>query len=76
MAQLTVRNLDEEIVAALKARAAARGHSLEQELRDLLAQAARPTRPEIRETAAAIRRLGRAPVRANLEALVREDRGR
>jgi plasmid stability protein len=36
MAQLIVRNLETRIVAALKARAAARGHSMEAEHRDIL----------------------------------------
>ncbi len=76
MAQVLIRNLDEATVAALRARAAARGHSLEQELRLVLAAAARPTREEARATAAAIRALGRRPVTADLEALVREDRER
>ncbi|HVQ77438.1 MAG TPA: DNA-binding protein [Candidatus Binatia bacterium] len=36
MAQLIVRNLETHIVAALKARAAARGRSMEAEHRDIL----------------------------------------
>ena len=76
MAQVLIRNLDDETVAVLKTRAAARGHSLEQELRNLLADAARPSRGQVRETAAAIRRLGRRRVAADLEELVREDRDR
>ncbi|MFQ5739334.1 MAG: hypothetical protein ACE5JX_10005 [Acidobacteriota bacterium] len=76
MAQLIVRNLDEPTVDALKARAAAHGRSLEQELRLLLADAARPTRAEVCETAAAIRALGGERIRMNLEDLVREDRDR
>lgn len=39
MAQLVVRQVDEEIVAALKKRAAANGRSAEAEHRDILRQA-------------------------------------
>ena len=42
MAQLTVRNLDDDIPAALKARAAAAGRSAEAEHRRILEQALRP----------------------------------
>ena len=47
MAQVIVRNLPDEVVARLKARAAGRKRSLEQELRDILSEAARPSRDEI-----------------------------
>jgi plasmid stability protein len=73
MAQVIVRNLDETTVAALKARAAARGHSLERELRLLLAEAARPTREEIVATAAELRARG-GWVDLDLDALIREER--
>jgi plasmid stability protein len=76
MAQLLVRNLDEPIVAALKARAAAHGRSLEQECRLLLAEAARPTRDAVCRTAAAIRALGVKRIGVSLDDLVREDRDR
>jgi len=71
-----VRNLEEGVVAAIKARAAAHGRSLEQELRLILAAAATPTPTEIRQTAAAIRSLTGSRLETDLEALVREDRGR
>ena len=47
MAQVIVRNLPDEVVARLKARAAGRKRSLEQELREILSEAARPSREEI-----------------------------
>jgi antitoxin FitA len=52
MAQLIVRKLEMRIVAALKARAAARGHSMEAEHRDILRAAldrprGRPTLKEV-----------------------------
>ncbi|MBV9775940.1 MAG: plasmid stabilization protein [Acetobacteraceae bacterium] len=40
MAQLLVRNLDEEVKERLRRRAALRGHSLEAEARDILRAAA------------------------------------
>lgn len=71
-----MRNLDDAVVAALKARAAAHGRSLEKELRRILAAAARPTPAEVLATAAAIRSLTGGRVRTDLEALVRQDRCR
>jgi plasmid stability protein len=41
MAQLLVRNLDDEVKARLRRRAARRGHSMEQEARDILRDALR-----------------------------------
>ena len=40
MAQVIVRNLDEEVVSSLKIKAELHGHSLEQELREILKRAA------------------------------------
>ena len=52
MANLTIRNLDDEVVAKLKARAKAHHRSLEAELRALLSEAAaRPSREEILKAA-------------------------
>jgi plasmid stability protein len=76
MAQVIVRNLDEATIAALKARAAAHGRSLEQELRLLLDASARPTRRQVRQTAEAIRALGSGSVSLDLDELIREDRDR
>ncbi len=76
MAQVIVRKLDQQTVSALKARAAAHGRSLEQELRLILATAAQPTRREVQATAAAIRSLRSGPVTTDLERLIAEDRGR
>ncbi len=52
MANLTIRNLDDEVVAKLKARAKAHHRSLEAELRALLSEAAaRPSREEFLKAA-------------------------
>ncbi len=46
MAQVVVRNLDEGTKARLKRRAARHGHSMEQEIRDILTAAVGETRQE------------------------------
>ncbi len=46
MAQVIVRNLDDQVVATLKRKAELHGCSLEQELRDILSKAARLTKEE------------------------------
>ena len=46
MVQVIVRNLDERVVATLRRKAELHGHSLEQELRDIVTAAARLTGPE------------------------------
>jgi plasmid stability protein len=45
MAQVLVRNLDDTIVERLKTRAELKGHSLEQELREIITAAA-PLKPQ------------------------------
>ncbi len=56
MANLTIRNLDDEVVEKLKARAKAHHRSLEAELRALLSEAAaRPRREEFLRIADRIR---------------------
>ena len=52
MTKLTVRNLENEVVARLKARAESRGRSLEGEVRQILRAAARvPTPRQLRAVA-------------------------
>ena len=41
MGQVLVRNLDDRVIESLKTKAELKGHSLEQELRDVLTNAAR-----------------------------------
>jgi antitoxin FitA len=47
MGQILVRNLDDEIIERLKARAAREKNSLEQTVRQILADAAKPSKAEI-----------------------------
>ena len=59
MAQLVVRNLDDELVQALKHRAAARNHSAEEEHRRILQSALRgPKRRSFAEVLAAMPNVG------------------
>jgi plasmid stability protein len=46
MGQVIVRNLDDHVITALKAKAALHGQSLEQELRAILSKAALPNTQE------------------------------
>ena len=50
MAQLIVRNLEDEVVAALKERAGRRGHSAEEEHRRILREALLVAAPEERKS--------------------------
>lgn len=76
MAQVIVRNLDDEVVARVKRRAADNKRALEQELRLILTSAARPDLGEFRKRAAAIRAsLADRPQTDSVQ-LIREDRDR
>jgi plasmid stability protein len=78
MAQVVIRNIDDDVVERLKARAAAEKKSLEQKLRDVLTEAAKPSRAEVIEELRRIRELSPPlPPGAPLaEDLIREDRDR
>ena len=47
MGQVVIRNIDDDVLERLKQRAAAQHKSLEQSLRDVLAEAAKPSRAEL-----------------------------
>ena len=76
MGQVIVRNLDDETIGALKARAAMHGISLEQELRGILARAAKHAPMERLALADKIRAMTPAKHQSNSTALVRGDRER
>ena len=76
MAQVLVRNLPDDVVARLKARAARARHSLEQELRDILIEAARPRREDILADMDRIRALTPKVPQTNSAELIRADRDR
>lgn len=76
MAQLTVRNVDEKIVAALKARATQAGRSAEAEHRRILTEALqRDVASDFFETARA-RRIRLPPGSPSTSDILREDRDR
>ena len=56
MAQVVIRNIDEDAMRRLKSRAARKGVSLERELRTILTEAARADRTGFGKRAAAFRR--------------------
>ena len=76
--QVIIRNIDEQILDRLKARATAQRKSLEQSLRDLLTEAAKPSRAELIADLERIRAM--TPPREpgvtypTAEQLIREDR--
>jgi len=78
MATITVRNVDDELVAALKAQAKANQRSLEGEVRHLLAQQAlRHARLEdFRERTARLAALTADRPQTDSTLLLREDRDR
>ncbi len=59
MGQVLIRNLDDRVIENLKVKAELRGHSLEQELRDIVSAAAPLTPAEKRELSR--RLLARSP---------------
>jgi antitoxin FitA len=76
MAQVVIRNIDDDVVERLKARAAAEKKSLEQKLRDVLTDAVRPSRAEVIEELRRLRETSPPlPPGAPLaEDLIRDDR--
>ena len=76
MGQVIVRNLDDETIVALKSKAALHGNSLEQELRGILAAAAKLGPEERLALADQIRAMTPGKRQGNSTALVREDRER
>ncbi len=77
MANITIRNLDDDVVEELKSRAKAHHRSLEAELRQILSDAThRPSIDELRTLAQRIAALSPAVPQTDSTELVREDRGR
>lgn len=76
MGQVIIRNLDDRIITALKAKAEIHGQSLEQELRAILSTAALPNVQEKLALADRIRGLTPKPRQTDSTTLIREDRDR
>ena len=75
MAQVLIRNIDEQVIERLKARAAAERKSLEQKLRDILTEAAKPSRQEVLDELEACRALTPHTHHTLAEDVIREIRG-
>jgi antitoxin FitA len=74
MAQVIVRNLDEQVVSSLKFKAELHGRSLEQELRDILKRAAELTTEEKLALVDRIRAMTPQRLETDSADLIREDR--
>jgi antitoxin FitA len=74
MGQVLIRNIDDAVLTALRERAAARGLSLEAELRDVLARAAGHPRADLAAEFAAVRAMTPKGRRRLAEDLVRDSR--
>lgn len=76
MANLSVRNLDDDLVARLKRRAARHGHSAEAEIREILRRTLRAdTEFSFDELAAELRASTAGRSHTPAEQLIREGRG-
>jgi antitoxin FitA len=69
MGQILVRNLDDAVIAGLKRKAETRRSSLEQTVRDILAEAARPTKEEAWAALDRIRAMGKPSPVSSVEML-------
>jgi antitoxin FitA len=76
MAQVMIRNIDDEAMRRLKSRAARKGISLERELRTILTEAVRVERAGFGERAAAFRRTLAGRRHSDSTTLIRKDRDR
>ena len=76
MAQVVIRNIDDAVIERLRARAKARRQSLEQTLREVITQAARPNRAELVSEMRRIQALTppRPKGAPSIERLIREGR--
>jgi plasmid stability protein len=76
VAQVVIRNIDDEAMRRLKSRAARKGVSLERELRTILTEAVRVDRAGFAERAVAFRRKLEGRQHSDSTALIRKDRDR
>ncbi|HVI23390.1 MAG TPA: Arc family DNA-binding protein [Myxococcales bacterium] len=77
MADILIRRLPKEVVSRLKKRAAAKGRSLQAELKEVLVEAARPDDlAKVREIARQLRLRTKGRPQTDSVELLREDRER
>ena len=74
MAQVLVRNLDDDVIERLKRKAETKGHSLEQELRDVITAAAPLTGKEKLALARRLRALSPPLHHVDVRAAIRSGR--
>jgi plasmid stability protein len=78
MGQVVIRNIEDRVLERLKARAASQHKSLEQSLRDLMTEAARPNPAELVALVERIRAMSPPPPKdarfPTAEEMIREDR--
>lgn len=75
MGQVLVRNLEDEVIDAIRLTAEAKGHSLEQELREIIRSAAQTTAGRV-VAVERVRRLQKRSTKLKSEDLIRGDRDR
>lgn len=75
MGQVIIRNIDDEVIACLKNRAARANKPLEQTLREIVTEAAKPSKEELLAELDAIRAMGKYTTIDAVD-LIREDRDR
>ena len=76
MGQVLIRNVDDKIIESLKLKAEQKGHSLEQELRDILKQAAGPTVEERLAMIDRVSAMQKKPTKMLSEDIIRKIRNR
>jgi len=74
MGQVIIRNLDDEVIERLKAKAAAHNQSLEQALRDIVSASVKPTRAQVLQEVDRIRGLTPRHLTTESAELIREGR--
>jgi antitoxin FitA len=72
MGQVLIRNIDDRTIERLKLKAALKGHSLEQELREILDRAAGPTAEERLAMIDRVAAMQRKPTKMLSEDIVRK----
>ena len=76
MGQVLIRNVEDRIIESLKLKAEQKGHSLEQELRDILKRAAGPTVEERLAMIDRVRAMQKKPTKMLSEDIIRKMRDR
>ena len=76
MGQVLIRNVEDRIIESLKLKAEQKGHSLEQELRDILKRAAGPTVEERLAMIDRVRAMQKKPTKTLSEDIIRKMRDR